>query len=179
MLPSARYEVSLGAGNVAGMQGWLTLVMTVDVAPPGNGRIFPCDEASRKRRSATQDRNNLHLCADFFIARHSGLPFQRVSLVRVATGELLSVHMVPHDEVMFLTGLGMPCGETMQVVTEAISGAGVAAQPLASDLLVDCSAPAAEAAFAHFTSAQHGPATVSGARVSPPPLPTAAAAAAE
>ena len=151
-----RYEAVLRAQNAAGLVSKASVAFFVDTDAPINGVMRVCD-ASGQQVSAQGRNESIHMCASSFVPPLSGIAFHRVSFYAAAgDGALLHQQLVRPASVMHIAGLNLPCGASVRVVSEALSGAGVAAPPIEStlDILSGCVPPSAGAVG--FTSASDG-----------------------
>lgn len=141
--PRSRYQAIVYAENKAGLWSSTEATLVVDLEPPINGEVHVCrDDGVAALVQVHND--SLTLCSSAFIEPMSGIPFHRVSLLRHATGEaLLSQLLVPHAPLMRIPALDLPCDETIEVLSEALSGASVPAAVLRSRVRIDCVRPSA------------------------------------
>ena len=138
--PRVHYQAVLYVENVAGLSSSWDATFIVDLDPPTHGKMRICDEQNSTSLVQAQT-DSLRLCLSGFVEPISGLPFHRVSILRLDTGETLDSRLVRHAPLAHISGLDLPCGETVEVMTEALSGASVAAVPLTRQILIDCTRP--------------------------------------
>ena len=149
---NARVSVLVIATNAAQLQSELHFSVQVDTAPPLNGNAMPCDAMGQPITGWPQN-DTLYICFAGFSGSKSGLSHQRISLVGIISGGAPVEYSVPHSEHVQLTGLRLPCKDTLRITTVALSFAGVAATALTSELRMDCSPPENAVTHAGFTSA--------------------------
>ena len=156
--PRKRYQATLKAVNKAGLASAMSAVFVVDLDAPVNGEIRICD-ATGATAAVQAHNDSLLLCVRGFVPPMSGLPFVRVSALRLTTGELLATQLLRYSSVMTFGNLELPCGAEVALVAEALSGASVAAASLSSSVLIDCNPPGT--GLVGFTSADAGlPSTI-------------------
>ena len=149
-----RVHLILSARNVLSRWSSKTYTLHVDPSAPANGHMHICDGSGQTIASQSSNES-VTLCFTSFVSSYSGLLHQRVSLARSATGEQLGdTLLLAHQPIVTIHGLPLRCDEMVTVTSEALSGAGVAAPPLSSELLIDCESPVANAIG--FTSAAEG-----------------------
>ena len=150
-LPHVMYTTILRATNGAELTstGGRRDIM-FDPSPPRAGQVRVCDA-----RGATiqwqQHTDHVALCVHNFLPPRSKIVAYRVTLstaedeiaTRILPGTWSPDHLNPNAFLLNATGLTLPCNRPMRVVTEALSGAALASDPVERSLVVDCLAPSA------------------------------------
>ena len=153
--PRVRYEVVVRAENAAGLISKANFAFFVDTEAPINGAVRVCDASGRS--ISVQSRNeSLHLCASSFVPPLSGIAYHRVSIYAPTGDALLQQQLVRPTAIMHISGLNLPCGYRVRVVSEALSGANVAAAAVENYLQILSGCVPPSDGLVGFTSAHDG-----------------------
>lgn len=147
--PHTLYAAHLVATNAAGLTAVSpTRFLLYDPSPPIDGTVTVCDGLDPIE--AQSSTSNLTLCISGARAPMSELQAYRISIYNASSGAqigpVLEVPPLPTADghgglVAQLRGLELPCTAQLTVLTQAMSGAGVAAAPQSHALRTDCTPP--------------------------------------
>ena len=144
--PLVLYSVALVATNAAGLEGSIVRRLMVDVVAPTNGIVHPCNQAASEV-SIQANNDELELCFSGFTPPLSGIAAHRIQVSGPNATVLHSAVATLDRDRIVLRNVTLPCDATLTVTSQAVSGSGVAAPPITSTVIIDCSAPAAGSAW--------------------------------